>query len=110
MAILRKVKDVLKGAGFTTKELDQLESVGSRDKKKVGGFIISRKFNNIDPSSRQDIVWDLFEEKLTPVDRARILAILTVTPDEFRDYGEGAASVEVKSAKVKIKKTKKRAN
>jgi hypothetical protein len=92
MEAIEKIKKVLTAAGFSQNDMQGLEVVGN-GAKKVAGFIVSEKFNNVSPSERQNILWDIFESKLTPEERQKVVAIVTLTPDELEDYQHDDASV-----------------
>ena len=47
-------------------------------------YVIARKFKNLRPSERQDLVWRIAGLALTPDEQLRISMILTVTPEELK--------------------------
>ncbi len=49
---------------------------------KNGGFVISEAFTGMPQSDRQDLIWDALDEQLSLSDRAKITALLTLTPLE----------------------------
>lgn len=49
---------------------------------KVGGFIVSKSFLNMDQLDRQNKVWNYLEEVLQPEELLSIVSLVTVTPDE----------------------------
>jgi hypothetical protein len=75
---------------FSPKEII-LQSAGGG---MVGGWIISKSFEELDEAERQQKVWKLFDAYLTEKDRGRIVGFLTFTPlekklafdDDFDDF------------------------
>ncbi len=63
---------------FSPKEII-LQSAGGG---MVGGWIISKSFEELDEVERQQKVWKLFDAYLTEKDRGRIVGFLTFTPLE----------------------------
>lgn len=84
--ITKKVTDLLIANGFTS---DQIHLNLVKESQKLAGFIVSDKFDGMSPGSRQDFLWDLFDKQLESKDRARITAIMTMTPEEEQDYAVG---------------------
>jgi len=110
MELIRKVKKVLKENNFTDKELRSIEAV-SQGLDRISGFIISERFKDMWPTERQDLIWDIFERELTPVEKSHILMILTLTPQEEEDHrmDEGGGSGGKKSRAKNISKTRPKA-
>jgi hypothetical protein len=50
---------------------------------KVGGIVLSASFATESPSERQDRIWKSLDEHLTPLERTRVVFIVTDTPDEY---------------------------
>jgi hypothetical protein len=59
--------------------------------EKVGGVVLSRKFAKLSPSERQDLIWKHLDEHLTPVERTRVMFIVTDTPDEYEALKKASA-------------------
>ena len=55
---------------------------------KVGGFIVSKTFLDMDQLDRQNKVWNYLEEVLQPEELMNIVSLVTVTPEEA-DIKEG---------------------
>ncbi|CAN5252702.1 hypothetical protein BH09SUM1_BH09SUM1_16560 [soil metagenome] len=49
---------------------------------KVGGVLVSHTFDNVDQLKRQDFLWSFLEKDLPKEKQRKIIAILTMTPDE----------------------------
>ncbi len=49
---------------------------------KIGGFIVSSSFSDMDQLDRQNKVWDYLEDVLDPEELQRIITLVTVTPEE----------------------------
>jgi stress-induced morphogen len=79
----KKVKDILSTL-FAEHEL-RLET---EPDGRVGGFIVSEKFVDVDDLDRQRMIWPLLREKLTQSERAQIWGLLTFTPVEYEVYSE----------------------
>ena len=45
--------------------------------------VISRQFENLRPSERQDLVWRIVSQVFSPDEQLHISMILTLTPDEL---------------------------
>lgn len=46
--------------------------------------IVSRKFRDLGPSERQDIVWRILRQNLRPDEELRISMVLTLTPQDLQ--------------------------
>jgi stress-induced morphogen len=66
---------------FSAEEL-HLESTSSGA---VGGHIVSPRFKGMSQLDRQDLLWRVLEKELPADVAVRIVAILTVTPEEIAD-------------------------
>lgn len=78
MEILAEVKEVLSRMGL----VDPLVELEVAPNGKVGGFVISRSFERVDPSDRQSMVWKEFEAHLSLEKQLQIISVITLTPDE----------------------------
>ena len=76
---LKELKSVLLGLGFASAEIS-LEQTSSG---KVGGHIISAKFEGDSQILRQKRLWKDLAERLSKAELGQIVAILTVTPEEI---------------------------
>jgi len=56
--------------------------------ERISGFIISKKFINMDHEARQGTVWKPLRSRLTPDEKQQVLGFLIYTPDEVRAYTE----------------------
>ncbi len=50
--------------------------------KKVGGYITTTTFEGVPQIERQNMLWAHLEDNLTEEELSKIVAILTLTPDE----------------------------
>ncbi len=50
---------------------------------KVGGVVLSSSFASESPSERQDRIWTSLDAHLSPVERTRVVFIVTDTPEEY---------------------------
>lgn len=73
------LKEVLRALGFDDTEV-QLEGAGGG---KVGGVLVSRKFEGKSQEQRQNELWDALRAKLAPDELVQIVAIMTMTPEEI---------------------------
>lgn len=64
----------------------QLDDTGNH----IGGLVVSASFAGKSPHERQDRIWRLLDEHLSPHERTRISFILTETPEEHRALADGA--------------------
>ncbi len=87
-AFLNKLKTVLRKLGFTDDELHLELTTSGR----VGGHIVSEAFRGESQMNRQDRLWADLARQLTKAELAKIVAILTVTPEEIGDEDEPAES------------------
>lgn len=51
--------------------------------ERIGGAVISTRFERMTPSERQDLIWARLDEALSPYDRTLISFLLTETPNEY---------------------------
>jgi hypothetical protein len=57
---------------------------------KVGGLVLSGSFASQSPSERQDHIWKHLDAHLSPFERARIVFIVTDTPEEYEALKKAA--------------------
>jgi len=57
---------------------------------KVGGVVISSRFEGMPLSERQDEIWRELDKALTPLERTQVVLILADTPEEYRILKESA--------------------
>ena len=74
------VRQIFESNGFSKDDL-QLETT---DSGRVGGFIVSNNFDGKSQLDRQDEIWKILDS-LDETQRQKIVAILTVTPEEILD-------------------------
>lgn len=79
--LIQKLIQVLGELGYHDNEV-HLETTPSG---KVGGHIVSSAFKGMSQLERQDDLWDELKQRLTEAEQNRIVAILTVTPEEIAD-------------------------
>ena len=60
--------------------IDGLETVDSTDR--VTGWVASSEFDTLDDPQRQDLVWKLLGQDLTPGELNKLGPIVTLTPAE----------------------------
>lgn len=48
-------------------------------------YVTAKKFANLRPTERQDLIWRIVGQSLGPDEQLRISMIYVVTPDELRD-------------------------
>jgi len=53
---------------------------------RVSGFIVSKKFTNLDELARQRKIWELLQKNLTLAERSKIIGFITFTPREHKAY------------------------
>jgi hypothetical protein len=82
--ILDKVRGVL-SAEFSGADV-RLEPVQGNGR--VWGFLIWPGWEGLDQIDRVGRVWDVLRSRLTPDEVRQVSAILTMTPDEYRDDDE----------------------
>jgi len=46
-------------------------------------MVVAEQFKHLRPSERQDLIWRIASQVLTPEEQLRISMIVTVTPDEL---------------------------
>ena len=79
MEIIDHVKSALRKLDFGDDEI-HLEQTSSG---KVGGHLLSSSFDGKSQLDRQNELWTGLRQNLDPPELARIVAILTVTPEEI---------------------------
>ena len=79
--IEERVRDALVALHFQPDEI-HLEKTMSGS---VGGHIVSGSFAGQSQMERQDRLWEGLRDHLQPVELIKIVALLTVTPDEIAD-------------------------
>ena len=47
-------------------------------------YVVAKNFQEMRPSERQDLVWRIVDQALTPEEQLRISMILTLTPNELK--------------------------
>jgi hypothetical protein len=57
--------------------------------EKISGFLIWEGFDGDDQLRRQQKLWEILDEALTPQERKNISAIFTTTPSEMAVMREG---------------------
>jgi len=67
---------------FTERELQFEENPDGR----VSGFIISKKFVEMDELARQKKIWELLRKKLKEAERTKVIGFITFTPREYKAY------------------------
>jgi acid stress-induced BolA-like protein IbaG/YrbA len=72
---------ILLTMGFT---LEQIH-LDSAPNGSVGGFIVSPRFMGQSQIERQDVLWNHLEQILPKEKLHKIIALLTMTPDEVED-------------------------
>ncbi|MBI4861169.1 MAG: hypothetical protein HY815_13065 [Candidatus Riflebacteria bacterium] len=77
----RKLRTALAKMGFASDEVF-LERTSTG---KIGGHIVSRRFEGHTQEQRQDLVWNGLQDFLSAAELRRIVIILTMTPDEVAD-------------------------
>lgn len=74
-----KVTDALKEAVGDGAHIELEDVAGD----KVGGLVLSGSFGSQSPSERQDHIWKHLDAHLSPLERTRIVFIVTDTPEEY---------------------------
>jgi len=82
--IRMKIENILLKHGFSEDDLN-LEDVNVN---KVAGFVVSKTFTDMPDMKRQDYIWHIFDEELTVEERLKIVAIITLSPDEVEAYAD----------------------
>lgn len=57
---------------------------------KVGGLVLSGSFAGRSPSERQDHIWKYLDARLDAFERARVVFIVTDTPEEYEALKKAA--------------------
>ena len=81
-----KVAEALKKA-VGSDAIIELEDVAP---DKVGGVVLSGSFAKLSPIERQDCIWSSLDIYLSPVERTRVVFIVTDTPEEFEALRKAA--------------------
>ena len=68
---------ITKHFGDFTDALDEVDDDGY-----LTGVIVSQSFNRLTHKKRQDLLWKVLEEELTPAEEKRVGPIATLTPAE----------------------------
>jgi acid stress-induced BolA-like protein IbaG/YrbA len=79
-----KIEKILQGKGFSEEDIN-LEDVNIN---KVAGVVVSERFTDMPDMERQDFIWKIFDEELTIDERLKIVAIITLSPDEAEAYAD----------------------
>ena len=83
--MLTQVEDnLIKSGSFGRDDLHLEDSEGG----KVAGFVVSSEFEEKTDMERQDFLWDMLKGFLTDEETRQIIAIITVTPEEYEAYSE----------------------
>ena len=56
----------------------------------IGGFVLWHSFAPLSPTQRQDRIWKSLDERLTPLERARVVFIVADTPEEYATLKKAA--------------------
>lgn len=67
---------------FTERELQFEDNPDGR----VSGFIISKKFVEMDELARQNKIWGLLRTNLKMTERSKVIGFITFTPREYKAY------------------------
>jgi acid stress-induced BolA-like protein IbaG/YrbA len=81
MEKIEEIKRALEKLELEELEIDMEES-GSG---KIGGFIVSKSFEGMSQTERQNYIWDHLEKELSEEKHKRIRVILTLTPEESEE-------------------------
>lgn len=84
MGLQEDVKNALLALKFENPKIELEKTVSG----KIGGVLITKTFTGMSQLDRQNTVWDHLEKELGKEKITRIVAVLTLTPDE----AEGAFS------------------
>lgn len=88
--MLKKVEDnLIKSGRFNRDDLHLEDSEGG----KVAGFVVSSEFDSLTDMERQDSLWNLLRSFLTDEETYQIIAIITVSPEEYEAYSEESVAV-----------------
>ncbi len=77
----QELRKTLNDLGFADHDI-HLESTSAG---KVGGWVVSDRFDDMSQIERQDWLWARLRERLSPDKLAKIVAILTMTPLEVAE-------------------------
>jgi hypothetical protein len=58
----------------------QLDDAGGES---IHGLVLSRFFANQSATERQDHIWKFLDQHLSPLERTRVVFIVTDTPEEY---------------------------
>lgn len=78
--VVKKVERLLRRA------FPRPDKVVLEDDDGILGRVVSSRFNGMDSMDRINIIWDLFEEKLTDDERRQIVHISAMTPIEEKAH------------------------
>ena len=78
-SLKEKVIDALKEAAGEDAEIRLDDEPGET----IGGLVLSGSFASQSPNERQEHIWKHLDERLTPFERARVVFIVTDTPEEY---------------------------
>jgi acid stress-induced BolA-like protein IbaG/YrbA len=78
MERIAEIEKVFERLGLEKLEIDMEES-GSG---KIVGFVVSKSFEGMSQTERQNYVWDHLEKELSEEQHKRIRVIITMTPEE----------------------------
>lgn len=74
-----RLREVLRRLGYENSEI-QLEQAGGG---KVGGVLVSSRFAGSSQEERQNDLWHGLRKEMRPDELIRIVAIMTMTPEEI---------------------------
>ena len=78
-SLIDKVREAFVEAGGEGAQLElEVDDLG-----KVGGMVLSDAFAMLSPTERQDHLWASLEQRLSPLERARVTFIVA---DTFAEY------------------------
>jgi hypothetical protein len=77
-----KIVAALKAACLPDDETPDIRLEATSDSH-VGGVVLSKAFEDLDPAQRQDRIWQRLDAALSPYERTLISFLLTQTPDEY---------------------------
>lgn len=78
----KKIEGALRAACQPEDDAPYIE-LKATSAKHVGGIVLSKVFEHLDPAQRQDRIWQKLDEALSPYERTLISFLLTETPDEY---------------------------
>jgi acid stress-induced BolA-like protein IbaG/YrbA len=76
MAVVRKLKKILE------ERFPPPDEIKLRGDDGIIGVVTSKRFRNMDPMQRQDLIHDVLQSHLSKQEQRQILIIVCVTPDE----------------------------